>query len=78
MVMPPMPPMPVFPDFFTQAMRKMHALQMQEEQEKERRLQQAATKEEIELRLDRVIDQVEKLTSRVGSMRYEDDGDLFR
>jgi hypothetical protein len=28
-------------------------------------------------RLDRVMKQVEKLTSRVGSMRYEDD-DLFR
>lgn len=71
--MPPMPPMPVFPDFFTQAMRKMHALQMQEEQEKERRRQQALTKEEIELRLDRVTEQVERLASRFGSMRYEDD-----
>lgn len=76
MVMPPMPPLSS--DLIMDAMRTMVArrgelLRAQEEKEKEQRRLQAATKWELELRLDRVIDQVEKLTSRVGSMRYEDD-----
>lgn len=81
MVMPPMPLPPMLPlssDIVMDAMRTMVArrgelLRAQEEKEKEQRRLQAATKWELELRLDRVIDQVEKLTSRVGSMRYEDD-----